>query len=82
MPTTAGSYALHQSTPGDAFIAAKLKAAGAIILGKANLSEWANFRSGPSSSGWSGEGPSDEQPVRPRSQPLRLELRLGRRCRR
>jgi amidase len=56
MPTTAGSWALAGSTPGDAFIAAKLKAAGAIIIGKANLSEWANFRSGPSSSGWSGIG--------------------------
>ena len=54
MPTTAGSFALAKSTPADAFIAAKLKAAGAIIIGKANLSEWANFRSGPSSSGWSG----------------------------
>jgi amidase len=48
MPTTAGSWALAGSTPGDAFIAARLKAAGAIIIGKANLSEWANFRSGPS----------------------------------
>src|SRR5436190_4583540 len=56
MPTTAGSWALAGSTPGDAFIAARLKAAGAIIIGKANLSEWANFRSGPSSSGWSGIG--------------------------
>jgi amidase len=56
MPTTAGSWALAGSTPGDAFIAQKLKAAGAIIIGKANLSEWANFRSGPSSSGWSGIG--------------------------
>jgi amidase len=54
MPTTAGSFALFKSTPADAFIAAQLKAAGAIIIGKANLSEWANFRSGPSSSGWSG----------------------------
>ena len=54
MPTTAGSFALAKSTPSDAFIAAQLKAAGAIIIGKANLSEWANFRSGPSSSGWSG----------------------------
>ncbi|HEV8248903.1 MAG TPA: amidase family protein [Gaiellaceae bacterium] len=56
MATTAGSWALAGSTPNDAFIAAKLKAAGAIIIGKANLSEWANFRSGPSSSGWSGIG--------------------------
>src|SRR5687768_5475320 len=56
MPTTAGSWALAGSTPDDAFIAKQLKAAGAIIIGKANLSEWANFRSGPSSSGWSGIG--------------------------
>ena len=56
MPTTAGSYALEGSTPGDAFIVRKLRAAGALVIGKANLSEWANFRSGPSSSGWSGIG--------------------------
>ncbi len=62
MPTTAGSYALAKSTPDDAFIAAKLKAAGAIIIGKANLSEWANFRSGPSSSGWSGIGGQTNMP--------------------
>ena len=51
-----GIWALAGSTPEDAFIVERLKAAGAIILGKANLSEWANFRSGPSSSGWSGIG--------------------------
>src|SRR3954451_22811686 len=62
MPTTAGSWALAGSTPGDAFIAARLKAAGAIIIGKANLSEWANFRSGPSSSGWSGIGGQTNMP--------------------
>jgi amidase len=62
MPTTAGSYALAGSTPDNAFIAAKLKAAGAIIIGKANLSEWANFRSGPSSSGWSGIGGQTNMP--------------------
>jgi amidase len=56
MPTTAGSWALAGSMPPDAFVVTQLKAAGAIILGKANLSEWANFRSGPSSSGWSGIG--------------------------
>ncbi len=56
MPTTAGSFALRGSSPHDAFIVKKLRAAGAIIIGKANLSEWANFRSGPSSSGWSGIG--------------------------
>ena len=62
MPTTAGSWALARSTPNDAFIAQKLKAAGAIIIGKANLSEWANFRSGPSSSGWSGIGGQTNMP--------------------
>lgn len=56
MPTTAGSWALAGSTPSDAFIVRQLKAAGAIVIGKANLSEWANFRSIPSSSGWSGIG--------------------------
>ena len=56
MPTTAGSYALEGSTPGDAFIVRRLRSAGALVIGKANLSEWANFRSGPSSSGWSGIG--------------------------
>ncbi len=62
MPTTAGSWALAGSTPGDAFIAARLKAAGALIIGKANLSEWANFRSNPSSSGWSGIGGQTNMP--------------------
>ncbi len=62
MPTTAGSWALAGSTPSDAFIAQKLKAAGAIIIGKANLSEWANFRSSPSSSGWSGIGGQTNMP--------------------
>jgi amidase len=62
MPTTAGSWALAGSTPDDAFIVERLKAAGAIILGKANLSEWANFRSAPSSSGWSGIGGQTNSP--------------------
>jgi amidase len=57
MTTTAGSLALAGSIPlRDAFIAAKLRAAGAILLGKTNLSEWANFRSSHSTSGWSGRG--------------------------
>ena len=56
MATTAGSWALAGSTPSDAFIVQRLRAAGALIIGKANLSEWANFRSSPSSSGWSGIG--------------------------
>ena len=57
MLTTAGSLALAGVTPPrDAFIVDRLRAAGAVILGKANLSEWANFRSTHSSSGWSGRG--------------------------
>ena len=62
MPTTAGSWALAGSSPSDAFIVQRLRAAGAIILGKANLSEWANFRSAPSSSGWSGIGGQTNMP--------------------
>jgi amidase len=62
MPTTAGSWALAGSMPNDAFIVQRLKAAGAIIIGKANLSEWANFRSAPSSSGWSGIGGQTNMP--------------------
>ena len=55
--TTAGSLALARSThKTDSPLAAHLRAAGAIVLGKANLSEWANFRSTHSSSGWSGIG--------------------------
>jgi amidase len=57
MTTTAGSLALAGSIPArDSFVAKKLRAAGAVLLGKANLSEWANIRSMHSSSGWSGRG--------------------------
>ena len=57
MSTTAGSLALDGViAPRDAFLVGKLRAAGAVILGKTNLSEWANFRSTQSSSGWSGRG--------------------------
>jgi amidase len=57
MTTTAGSRALEGSIAlRDAFVAERLRAAGVVILGKANLSEWANFRSTRSSSGWSGRG--------------------------
>jgi amidase len=57
MHTTAGSLALLESTPrADATVAARLRVAGALLLGKLNLSEWANFRSSASSSGWSGRG--------------------------
>jgi amidase len=52
-PATAGSPALARAESGDAFLVARLRAAGAVILGKANLSEWANIRSPQSSSGWS-----------------------------
>ena len=57
MATSAGSLALaaHRARK-DAFLAERLRAAGAVILGKTNLSEWANFRSTKSSSGWSGRG--------------------------
>jgi amidase len=57
MMTTAGSLALLGSKPPkDSFVAQKLRAAGAVILGKTNLSEWANSRSSHSTSGWSGRG--------------------------
>lgn len=57
MPTTAGSLALARNDPGrDSPVAASLKARGAIILGKTNLSEWANFRSEQAMSGWSAVG--------------------------
>lgn len=57
MQTTAGSLALEGNVVNeDAFIVKKLREAGAVLLGKTNLSEWANFRSNNSSSGWSGRG--------------------------
>src|SRR3989454_1017446 len=57
MQSTAGSLALAGvAPPRDAFLVERLRAAGAVLLGKANLSEWANFRSSHSSSGWSGRG--------------------------
>jgi amidase len=63
MQTTAGSLALLGSLPThDATVVARLRAAGAVILGKANLSEWANFRSFQSSSGWSGRGGQTRNP--------------------
>jgi amidase len=63
MQTTAGSLALvGQKVPRDAAVAARLREAGAVILGKTNLSEWANYRSTNSSSGWSGRGGQTKNP--------------------
>ena len=63
MMTTAGSLALLGSKPPkDSFVAQKLRAAGAVILGKTNLSEWANIRSSHSTSGWSGRGGLTKNP--------------------
>jgi amidase len=63
MRTTAGSLALADTfAPRDAFIVERLRAAGAVLLGKTNLSEWANFRSTHSSSGWSGRGGQTRNP--------------------
>jgi amidase len=63
MMTTAGSLALEGAVPpADAFVVQQLRKAGAVILGKTNLSEWANFRSTHSSSGWSGRGGQTKDP--------------------
>jgi amidase len=63
MMTTAGSLALVGSKPAkDSFVAQQLRAAGAVILGKTNLSEWANIRSSHSTSGWSGRGGLTKNP--------------------
>src|SRR4029079_4594475 len=63
MKTTAGSLALLSARPlQDAFVTKKLREAGAVILGKTNLSEWANIRSTKSSSGWSGRGGQTKNP--------------------
>ena len=63
MQTTAGSLALvGQKVPRDAGVAARLRAAGAVILGKTNPTEWANFRGNNSSSGWSGRGGQTRNP--------------------
>jgi amidase len=63
MSTTAGSLALDDVIASrDAFLVSRLRAAGAVILGKTNLSEWANFRSTQSSSGWSGRGGQCKNP--------------------
>jgi amidase len=57
LQTTAGSLALEGSiAANDAFVVERMRAAGMVLLGKSNLSEWANFRSTRSSSGWSSRG--------------------------
>jgi amidase len=63
MDTTAGSLLLEGNrAKKDAFIVSRLRAAGAVIIGKTNLSEWANFRSTHSTSGWSGRGGQTKNP--------------------
>jgi amidase len=70
LPTTAGSLALANNHTGrDAPLVARLRAAGAIVLGKTNLSEWANFRSERSSSGWSAVGGQARNPHDPTRSP-------------
>lgn len=70
MQTTAGSLALVGARPGrDAALVTRLRAAGAVILGKTNLSEWANFRSWPSISGWSARGGQTRHPYDPARNP-------------
>jgi amidase len=63
MPTTAGATALRNSYPlKDSWVAKRLRDAGAVIIAKSNLSEWANFRADNSSSGWSGIGGQTKNP--------------------
>src|SRR5260370_1754482 len=70
MQTSAGSFALVGSPATiDSTVAAKLRAGGAVILGKTNLSEWANFRSFESISGWSGRGGQTNNPPGPPRNP-------------
>ncbi|HWI81976.1 amidase [Ramlibacter sp.] len=70
MLTTAGSLALAGApAPRDAFVVQRLRAAGAVIIGKTNLSEWANFRSSKSTSGWSARGGQTRNPYGPGRNP-------------
>jgi amidase len=70
MVTSAGSLALAEHVPAeDAFVVQRLRDAGAVILGKGNLSEWANFRSTKSSSGWSSVGGQTLNPYNTRRSP-------------
>ena len=76
--TTAGSLALEgfPPAPRDAFLVPRrLRQAGVVILGKTNLSEWANFRSIRSTSGWSARGGQVQKSLRTQPQPLRVEFR-------
>ncbi len=79
MPTTAGSVALHNSVPlADAFITKKLRAAGAIILGKATLTEFANFLTNGMPAGYSSLGQYGYNPYDPRPDPRPLPIGDGR----
>ncbi len=69
MSTTAGSLAMTGYHPDDAFLVRRLRAAGAVIIGKTNLSEWANYRGTASVSGWSARGGQTRNPYRPSHSP-------------
>src|SRR3954470_22711545 len=78
LTTTAGSLALEGlHPPRDAFVVGRLRAAGAIILGKTNMSEWANFRSSKSNSGWSGRGGQGKNPYALDRSPCRSSSGAG-----
>lgn len=64
MTTSAGSLALQGFRPADAYLVRRLREAGAVVLGKTNLSEWANFRGNDSVSGWSARGGQTRNPYR------------------
>ena len=81
LPTTAGSLALARSVRPDAPLAARLRANGALVLGKANLSEWANFRSTRSCSGWSGVGGQVRNAYDRNRNPSGSQCRFGGFCR-